>query len=242
VTTLTGKTAIITGASRGIGRAVAERLGRDGAAIVVAYATREAAAAETVNAIVSAGGRATASKADVSRLAEVRLLFDETKRFFGPPDILVAVAGSMLIKPFAETVEEDYDIGLSVNARGTFMVFSEASRRISDGGRIIGFSSSLVAQGRAGIGLYVAGKAAIEQYVKVLAKELGPRQITVNAVAPGPTDTELLSERGRTTAPQMTPLGRIAQPFEIADVVAFLASQQGGWVNGQVIGVNGGIV
>lgn len=242
MTTFDNSVALITGGSRGIGRAIAERLARDGVAVALVYEKNREAASAVVEAITARGGRAVALQGNVTRAVDVTRLFVETEKQFGVPNVVVAVAGSFLAKPFAEMTEDDFDEGLRVNAKGTFLIFSEAARRVPEGGRIIGCSSSLVVQGRPGLALYTAGKAAVEQFVKILAKELGPRQITVNAIAPGPTDTELLSERGRSTAPQMTPLGRIGRPEEIAELVAFLASREGGWVNGQVIGVNGGIV
>ena len=236
------KVAIVTGGSRGIGRAIAERLARDGAAVAIAYAENRERAEAAVAAVEEAGGRAIAVQADVSGPDDVRRLFEETEARLGPPDIVVANAGNFVGRPFAEATVEDYERGFSVNARGTFLTFAEAARRVADGGRIIGLSSSLVVQGRAGLGLYTASKATVEQFVRILAKELGPRQITVNAVSPGPTDTEMLSPTGRSTAPQLTPLGRVADPRDVADVVGFLASGQARWVTGQTIQAGGGIV
>ena len=238
---LVGKTAIVTGGSRGIGRAIAERLARDGAAVAIGYRARDAAAAAAVEAIRAAGGHAIAVRADAGDVAAIRHLFDEAAHNFGPPDIVVANAGSLVAKPLAEATLQDFEAGFMTNARGTFLTFSEAARRIRDGGRIIGLSSVLVRIGRPGIGLYTASKAAIEQFAHVLARELGPRGITVNVVAPGATDTEMLPETSRRTVPQMTPLGRIGRPDDIADVVAFLASEAARWISGQVIGANGGI-
>jgi 3-oxoacyl-[acyl-carrier protein] reductase len=238
---LSGRVALVTGASRGIGRAIAERLARDGASVAVNYAGSQDKAEAVVASIAAAGGRATAIQADVSRHEDVKRLFDETERRFGRPSIVVANAGTLFVRPFAEMTEADFDIGFAVNARGSFLTFIEAARRVPDGGRVIGFSTCLTLQGRPGLGLYQAGKAAVEQFVKTLAKELGPRRITVNAVAPGPTDTEMLGPARREDAPGVTPLGRIGRPEEIADVVAFLVSDDAGWVTGQVIGANGGI-
>lgn len=236
------RVALVTGGSGGIGSAVAGRLARDGIAVAVVYGHRRDAAIEVCRAIRDEGGLACEIQADITRGPEVRRTFDECESRLGPPDIVCALAGNMLTRSMAQLEEADFEAGFAVNVKGSMLTFAEAARRVPRGGRIIGCSSSLVRQGRPGISLYVAGKAAVEQMVFTLAKELGERGITVNAVAPGPTNTGLLSEGGRATAPQMTPLGRVAEPSEIAEVVAFLASPQGGWVNGQVIGVNGGIV
>lgn len=242
MTTFANGIAIVAGGSRGIGRAVAQRLARDGVSIAVSYRENERSARELVEQIAAGGGRAISVRADISREDDVRNLFDETERELGVPTIVITLAGSFLSKPFAESSGADFESAMAVNAKGTFLVFAEAARRLRQGGRIIGCSSSLVVQGRPGLGLYCGGKAIVEQFVKILAKELGPQQITVNAVAPGPTDTDLLSEAGRRTAPDMTPLGRIGAPMEIAEVVAFLASKEAGWITGQTVGVNGGIV
>ncbi|WNG36742.1 SDR family oxidoreductase [Archangium violaceum] len=238
---LSGRVALVTGASRGIGRAIAERLARDGASVAVNYAGSRDKAEAVVASIVAAGGKATAIQADVSRHEDVKRLFDETERRMGRPSIVVANAGTFFARPFAEMTEADFDVGFAVNARGSFLTFIEAARRVPEGGRVIGFSTCLTLQGLPALGLYQAGKAAVEQFVKTLAKELGPRRITVNAVAPGPTDTEMLGPARRKSAPGDTPLGRIGRPEEIADVVAFLVSDEAGWVTGQVLGANGGI-
>jgi 3-oxoacyl-[acyl-carrier protein] reductase len=238
---LVGKVAIVTGGSRGIGRAVAERLARDGAAVTVAYASRAPDASETVAAIRQAGGKAVAVQANVARAADVSELFDAAERTFGQAHIVVANAGTMRAGNLVEATVEDYEAVFAINARGTFLTFAEAARRVSDHGRIIGMSTALLRLPRPGIGLYTASKAAVGQLVAVLAKELGPRGVTVNAVAPGLTDTEMLTEASRRSAPQITPLGRVGRPQDIADVVAFLASDDARWINGQVVGANGGM-
>ncbi|PTL82839.1 SDR family oxidoreductase [Vitiosangium sp. GDMCC 1.1324] len=239
---LSGRVALVTGASRGIGRAIAERLARDGASVAVNYVKNQDKAEALVAAITKAGGKAIAIQADVTRHEDVKRLFDETERRLDRPSIIVANAGALFVRPFAEMTDADFDTGFAVNVRGTFLTFIEAARRVPEGGRVIGFSTNLTLRGRPELGLYQAGKAAIEQFVKTMAKELGPRRITVNAVAPGPTDTEMLLPKAREEPPRVTPLGRIGQPEEIADVVAFLASDDARWVTGQVIGANGGIV
>jgi 3-oxoacyl-[acyl-carrier protein] reductase len=161
---------------------------------------------------------------------------------FGAPDIVVANAGVNMSKPVAETTEEEFDRIFSLNARATFFVLRAAARHIRGGGRIISVSSNMTLQGRPGIALYAGSKAAVEQFVRILGKELGARGVTVNAVAPGPTDTSMVSQLSRDTAPAITPLGRLGHPNDIADVVGFLCSDEARWITGQVIGVNGGIV
>ncbi len=234
--------AIVTGGSRGIGRGIALRLAADGAAVAVAYATRATEAQGVVDAIRAAGGRAMAIAADVAREDDVRHLFAATSTAFGPPSIVVANAGVLTSGTLAEATAADFDACFSVNTRGAFFTLAEAARRVRDGGRIVAISTNLTLQVFPGYGLYAASKAAVEQFVRVLAREVGGRGITVNAVAPGATDTDMMSDATRQHAPSITPLGRVGQPADIADAVAFLASDQGRWVTGQVIGVNGGMV
>ncbi|MBJ6759322.1 SDR family oxidoreductase [Myxococcaceae bacterium JPH2] len=239
---LTGQVALVTGASRGIGRAIAERLAHDGAAVAVGYHANRAPAEELVTEIRSRGGKAVALPVDVTRHEDVRRFFDDAEAQLGPATIVVANAGTLLVRPFVEMKAEDFETGFSVNTRGTFHVFLEASRRLREGGRIIGVSTNLTKRAKPGFSLYQASKAAVEQFVMVLAKELGPRRITVNAVAPGATDTDMLVPAHRDAAASEIPLGRVARPEDIANVVGFLASREAGWVTGQVVGANGGIV
>lgn len=239
---LRGKAAIVTGASQGIGLAIAKRLYTDGAKVVLTYLPEHGEAGNVIRQIGASDERAFAIPGDLRRNDFIARLFDETLRLCGPPDIVVANAGVNINKPVAETTEGDFDYIFSLNARATFFVLREAARRIRDGGHIIGISSNMTLQGRPGVALYAASKAAVEQFVRVLAKELGARNVTVNAVAPGPTDTSMVSQLSRDTAPATTPLGRLGRPNEIADAIAFLASEQAGWITGQIIGVNGGIV
>jgi 3-oxoacyl-[acyl-carrier protein] reductase len=243
---LQGKVALVTGASRGIGRTVAVRLGRDGAAVVVNYAGSQQAARETVAAIEEAGGRAVAVQADVGKRADVERLFGETFQQFGRLDILVNNAGIMFNKPLAEVTEEEFDRIFAVNVKGTFLACQQAARRMEDGGRIINFSSSTTAMMLPTYGAYVATKGAVEQMSRVLAKELGARGITVNVVSPGPTDTELFgqgkTEQDKQRFAQMAALGRLGQPQDIADVVALLVSDEARWITGQNVRANGGIV
>jgi len=243
---LDGKVALITGASRGIGRAIAVRLGRDGAAVVVNYSGSQEAAHETVAAIEKGGGQAIAVQADVGKITDVARLFDETLQQFDRLDILVNNAGIMFNKLLAEVTEEQFDRIFAVNVKGTFFACQQAAKRMADGGRIINFSSSTTAMMLATYGAYVATKGAVEQMSHVLAKELGPRGITVNVVSPGPTDTELFgqgkTEQDKQRFAQMAALGRLGQPQDIADVVALLVSDEAGWITGQNIRANGGTI
>ncbi|MBV8270358.1 MAG: SDR family oxidoreductase, partial [Planctomycetaceae bacterium] len=210
---LDGKVALITGASRGIGRAIAQRLGREGAAVVVNYSGNLEAAREAVAAVEAAGGRAVPVQADVARVAEVERLFDETIRHLGRLDILVNNAGVMFNKPLAEVTEEEFDRIFAVNVKGTFFACQQAARRMAEGGRIINLSSSTTALMLPTYAAYMATKGAVEQLSHVLAKELGPRGITVNVVSPGPTDTELFgqgkTEQDKQRFAQMAALGRL---------------------------------
>jgi 3-oxoacyl-[acyl-carrier protein] reductase len=243
---LQGKVAIVTGASRGIGRAIALRLAKDGAAVVVNYAGSEPQAREVVAAIEKAGGQALAVRADVSKVAQVVRLFDATFERFGRLDILVNNAGVILYKPVSDVTEEEFDRLMGINVKGTFFACQQAARRMADGGRIINLSSSTTALMMPKYGAYVASKGAVEQLTHILAKELGPRQITVNAVSPGPTDTELFSqdktEEEKQRIAQMAALGRLGQPQDIADVVAMLCTEDARWITGQNVRANGGTI
>jgi 3-oxoacyl-[acyl-carrier protein] reductase len=239
------KVAIVTGASRGIGRAIALTLAQRGFAVLVNYAGATLDAEDAVSAITKAGGTAITFKADVPSPAEVAALFDEAERRFGGIDVLVNNAGVMAPSKLVDATDEDFDRHFAINVRGSFNAMREAARRLRDGGRIINLSSTTLALNAPGYGIYNGTKGAVEGFTRVLAKELGPRKITVNAVAPGPVKTELFlngkSEADVARMAVMAPLNRIGQPGEIAEVVAFLASPEAGWVSGQVIRANGGI-
>jgi len=243
---LMGKVALVTGAARGIGRAIALRLAQDGAAVVVNYAGSAQKAQETVALIEKGGGRAFAMQADVSKVADVKHLFDACFQNFGRLDILVNNAGMMFTKPVVEVGEEEFDRIFAVNVKGTFFCCQEAAKRMAEGGRIINLSSSTTAMMLPEYGAYVATKGAVEQFSHVLAKELGPKRITVNVVSPGPTDTELFSQ-GKTEEQkqrfgQMAALGRLGQPQDIANVVALLVSEDAQWITGQNVRANGGTI
>ncbi|MBU8895941.1 3-ketoacyl-ACP reductase [Corallococcus sp. H22C18031201] len=239
---LTGQVALVTGASRGIGRAIAERLAHDGAAVAVGYHANRAPAEALATELRARGGQAVALPVDVTRHEDVRRFFDDAEARLGPATIAVANAGTLFVRPFVEMTAEDFETGFAVNTRGTFHVFLEASRRLREGGRIIGVSTNLTRLAQPGFSLYQASKAAVEQFVMVLAKELGPRHITVNAVSPGATETDMIAPAHHEALAREIPLGRLARPEDIANVVGFLASREAGWVNGQMVGANGGIV
>jgi len=238
-----GKAALVTGSSRGIGRAIAERLAADGAAVVINYRSGSLRAHEVVGRIVAKGGHAQAIQADVTDPAQVKRLFYEAERAVGPLDIVVANAGVYLSKPLAESQEEDYDRVFDTNTRGVFYTLREAGGRVRDGGRIIVVSSGGTRMHLANAGLYLGSKGAIEQFARSLSRELGPRHVTVNVLSPGFTDTDMLdSEEVRTRAATLSPFNRIGAPEEVAGVAAFLAGESAGWVTGQNVQAGGGVV
>jgi 3-oxoacyl-[acyl-carrier protein] reductase len=238
------RVAIVTGGSRGIGRAAAERLAADGQAVVIAYAGNEAAAKEAVTAIAAAGGSATAVQADIADEAAVAALFDTAERVYGGVDVVVNAAGIMILAPVAEFDLDDLDKVQRTNVRGAFVVGREAARRIRSGGAIINFSTSVTRLNLPTYAVYAASKAAVEAISPILAKELRGRDITVNAVAPGPTATALFFDgKDQETIDRMAkmnPMERLGTPEDIAEVVSFLAGP-GRWVNGQTVYVNGGV-
>ncbi|MET0596512.1 MAG: SDR family oxidoreductase [Mesorhizobium sp.] len=240
------RVAIVTGASRGIGAAVAERLARDGLAVIVDYSGSAAAAADVVARIEAAGGTARAVKADIADPAAVAALFEAAEAAFGGVDVLVNNAGVMQLKPLADTDDALFDRTVAINLKGTFNALREAARRLRPGGRIVNFSSSVIGLRMETYGVYAATKAAVEAMTAVLSKELKGRGITVNALAPGPTATDLFLDGkpqelvDRLAA--MNPLGRLGTPEDIAAAVSFLVGPDGGWVNGQVLRANGGMI
>jgi 3-oxoacyl-[acyl-carrier protein] reductase len=238
------KTAIVTGASRGIGRAVAKRLAQDGFAVVVNYLSNAGEAEEVVAEIKKSGGNGTSVKADVANQSEVERLFEETMKKFGSIDVVVNNSGIMPLSPIGKSDVELFDKVISTNLRGTFLVLAQAAQHIAPGGRIIAFSSSVLAKSFPSYGPYIASKAGVEGLVHVLANELRNRNVTVNAIAPGPVATDLFlkgkSEDQIAELSRLAPLERLGQPEDIASVVSFLAGPDGGWVNSQVLRANGG--
>lgn len=238
------KTAIVTGGSRGIGQAIAMRLAKDGFAVVVNYAGNAAKAEETVAAIEAAGGNAVAVQGDVGNPADVARLFAAARETFGGIDVVVNSAGIMPLAPIAESSLDAFDKTIATNLRGAFLVMAQAAQQLGKGGRIIALSSSVLAKAFPAYGAYIASKAGVEGLVHVLANELRGRDITVNAVAPGPVATELFftgkSDEQVAQIAKLAPLERLGTPEEIAAAVSFLAGPDGSWVNAQVLRVNGG--
>lgn len=238
--------AIVTGGSKGIGAAISRRLAADGFSVVINYGHDASAAADLVAEIEQAGGRAVAVAGDLGSPATMPALFDAAEAAFGPVTALVNNAGLMKLGPIADYDDATFDRQVALNLGGVFRGMREAAKRLEDGGRIISFSSSVVGLYQPGYGVYAATKAGVEAMTHILAKELGPRRITVNAVAPGPVATELFlgDKSGEQVAAisRMNPFGRIGEPEDIARVVAFLASEEASWINGQVIRANGGVI
>jgi 3-oxoacyl-[acyl-carrier protein] reductase len=239
------RVAIVTGGSGGIGRQTAERLAADGMAVVVGYAGNPATAKDTVAVIEAAGGTALAVQADVADEADVAAMFDTAEKAYGGVDVVVHTAGIMLLSPLADLSLADFDKMHRINVRGTFVVGQQASRRLRRGGAIINFSSSVVKIALTGYTAYAATKGAVDAITLILAKELRGRDITVNAVAPGPTATPLFLDGKEQAAidhlASMPPLERLGTPADIAETVAFLAGPAR-WVNGQVLYANGGVI
>jgi len=241
----TNRIALVTGASRGIGAAVAKRLAADGFAVAVNFAGNEAAANATVAAIEQAGGRALAVRADVASAADVKAMFATIETTLGRVDVLVNNAGILPYVKIAETTDEVFERTMAINVTGTFNTMREAATRLNDGGRIVNFSTSVLHAAPPTYGVYVATKGAVEALTRVFSKELRGRGITCNAVAPGPVATELFlngktDEQIRQIA-NSAPLERLGQPDDIAGVVSFLAGPDGAWVNGQILRANGGM-
>lgn len=239
---LTGKVAIVTGASSGIGRAIAERFAEDGAIVVVNYSTSSEKAQQVVTGIQAKGGKAMAVQADMAHVPEARRLVRDTAAQFGRLDILVNNAGKFMPKPMAETTEEEFDHLIALHAKGPYFAMQEAAQVLKEGGRIINISTCATRMSFPGATAYLGSKAALEQYTKGLAHELAPRGITVNTVSPGFTDTGMMTDAYRDMGIQLSPFKRLGLPQDIANVVAFLVSEQAHWLTGQTIQVGGGIV
>lgn len=240
------KVAIVTGASRGIGAAVAERLAAEGYNVVVNFAGNSVAAEVIAAKIEQSGGRAIVVQADVSDASAVANLFDRTEAAFGGVDVLVNNAGVMMLSSIAEAEDKVFDRQVAINLKGVFNGMRQAATRLRSGGRIISFSSSVVGLYQPTYAIYAATKAGVEAMTHVLSKELRGRNITVNAVAPGPTATDLFmdgkSEEVIDHLAKLSPLERLGRPLDIAAAVAFLAGPDGAWINGQILRANGGII
>lgn len=243
---LEGKVAIITGSSRGIGRAIAEQLAGLGAKVVINYSSSPEKAAEVVEGIVQKGGTAVAIHADLGKVSDIEKLFTETIAAFGRVDILINNAGIMSNKPLSEVTEADFDKLFSVNVKGTFFACQQAMKHMENNGRIVNFSTSVTGQMFPAYSVYAGTKGAVEQFTRQLAKEFGPKQITINAVAPGPVNTELFTT-GKTEQQiegmkKMNAFGRLGEPEDIANIIEFLVSDKSQWVTGQTLRVNGGFI
>jgi len=243
--TLTSKVILVTGASRGIGAAIARKLSAEGAKIIVNYAGGKDAADQVVAEIKEKGGDAIAVQADVSRSADVKNLFDAAIAHYGRIDVLVNNAGIMLLKTIKDTTDEEFDRQFDINVKGTFNTLREAATRLADKGSVINFSTTVNRVMIPTYGTYVATKSAVEQLTRVFSKEMGARGVNVNSVSPGPTNTDLFmngkSQEVVDRLAAMAAFNRIGTPEEIAEVVAFLASDAAKWITGQNIGVNGGM-
>lgn len=245
-TPLANKVAIVTGASRGIGLAIAESLAAHGANVVINYAHNKGSAEDIVHRIQQNGGQALAVQADVSKIADLEALFQATIAHFGRIDILVNNAGIMTTKPIEQVTEQDFDREFAINVKGTYFACQLAAKYLQAGGRIINVSTSVLGQMIPTYSLYAGTKGAVEQITRQLTKEFGPKKITINAVAPGPVNTELFSvdksEAQIETFKRMIAFGRLGEPDDIARVVLFLASEEAGWITGQILRANGGFI
>jgi 3-oxoacyl-[acyl-carrier protein] reductase len=239
---LSGKVSIVTGASSGIGRSIAERIAEEGAIVVVNYSKSSDKAQQVVVGIQAKGGKALAVQADMSRVGDARRLITDTIKQFNRLDILVNNAGKFMPKPFEETTEEDFDGVIALNAKGPYFAMQEAAKALKDGGRIVNISTGGTQLNFPGATAYLGSKAALEQYTRGLAKELAPKGVTVNCVSPGFTETGMMTEEYRQIGIQLSPMKRLGAPKDIADVVAFIVSEEARWLTGQTIQVGGGIV
>lgn len=239
---LSGKVSIVTGASSGIGRSIAERIAEEGAIVVVNYSKSSDKAQQVVVGIQAKGGKALAVQADMSRVGDARRLITDTIKQFNRLDILVNNAGKFMPKPFEETTEEDFDRVIALNAKGPYFAMQEAAKALKDGGRIVNISTGGTQLNFPGATAYLGSKAALEQYTRGLAKELAPKGVTVNCVSPGFTETGMMTEEYRQIGIQLSPMKRLGAPKDIADVVAFIVSEEARWLTGQTIQVGGGIV
>lgn len=245
MTNLKNKTAIVTGASRGLGKTIAKILAQNGANVIVNYANNEEQANEVVSEISNSGGQAFAIQADISKPIEITKLFDQTIEKYGQIDIVINNAGIMITKFTKDTTEDDFDKTFSVNAKSVFFSMKEASTKMANNGRVINISSSVTRVMFPTYGVYSASKSAVEQMTKVFAKEIGSKGITANTVSPGPMNTELFlqgkSEEVIQRIASLTAFNRIGETADIAPIILFLASEESQWVTGQNLGINGGM-
>ncbi|WP_026883895.1 SDR family oxidoreductase [Clostridium akagii] len=243
---LEGKVAIITGSSRGIGRIIAEQLADLGAKVVINYSSNPEKAEEVMEGIIQKGGKAIALQADISKLGDVEDLFTKTIDKFGKVDVLINNAGLMINKPLADIREVDFDKQFSVNVKGTFFACQQAMLHMENSGRIVNISTSVTGQMFPAYSVYAGTKGAVEQFTRQLAKEFGSKGITINAVAPGPVNTELFNigktEQQIEGMKKMNAFGRLGEPEDIANVIEFLVSDKSKWITGQTIRVNGGFI
>lgn len=243
---LTGKVAIVTGSSRGIGRAIAEQLAELGADVVINYANSPDKAEQVADIARQKGVRAITVQADLARKEDVERLFSETISQLGKVDILINNAGIMKTTPLADVTEEEFDQQFAINVKGTFFACQQALKHMEDQGRIVNFSTSVTGQMFPGYSVYAGTKGAVEQITRQLAKEFGSRKITINAVAPGPVNTELFSvgktEQQLEGLRKMNAFGRLGEPEDIANVISFLVSAESQWVTGQTLRANGGFI
>ncbi|HWR42256.1 SDR family oxidoreductase [Sporomusa sp.] len=243
---LAGKVALVTGASRGIGKTIVEELALNGAKVVINYSSNSEKAEQVAAGIKEQGGEALAVQADISRVSELEKLFQKTMEEYGRIDILVNNAGIMLTKPITSITEEDFDRIMAINVKGTYFACQQAAKHMSDNGRIINFSTSVAGNMFPTYSIYAGTKGAVEQFTRQLAKEFGTKGITINAVAPGPVNTELFTV-GKTkeqieALSKMNAFGRLGETTDIAKVVLFLASEDSQWITGQTIRINGGFI
>ncbi|EHS54772.1 SDR family oxidoreductase [Paenibacillus kribbensis] len=243
---LDGKTAIVTGSSRGIGRVIAEQLAELGAHVVINYASSPDKAQQVVEGIIQKGGKAIAIHADLGKMSDIEALFTNTIAEFGRLDILVNNAGLMITKPLTDVTEADFDKQFALNVKGTFFACQQAMKHMENYGRIVNLSTSVIGQMFPAYSVYAGTKGAVEQFTRQLAKEFGNKHITINAVAPGPVNTELFqvgkTEQQIEGMKKMNAFGRLGEPEDIADVIEFLVSAKSQWVTGQTIRVNGGFI
>ncbi|HEY2697421.1 MAG TPA: SDR family oxidoreductase [Pseudonocardiaceae bacterium] len=238
---LTGKAALVTGGSRGIGAAIAIGLAEQGAAVVIGYVRNEELARQVARTITDAGGKAVPIQADLSELSQIERLFDEAERGIGELDIVIANAADALQLPLIDCTEADYDRIFNTNTKGVFFTLQQAARRLRDNGRIIVTSTGGTQMLMTELSLYLGSKGAVEQFTRVLARELGGRGITVNSLSPGFTDTDLLPDRDREVAAGASPFNRVGQPADVAEVAVFLSGPSARWITGQNIAAGGGV-